>query len=527
MATYTLITDTHGYPWGQNFQVDFDLGDNTPSSTGTFQEAIHETKASAITLLGNHDTEYLLSHGYTYDEIIEEYGLQQYPKSLSGFNINSDVVFFGLNSTFGLHDFRIETSVLEKLAEKLESLPAGAKIAILTHVPLFPYDEAFGTCYGSMSDWKSGRWESQVENGILQLLKRYEEGETFTISGKDFTFKSGGQVVGCFCGHVHNSIKCYYKGFYMEAFKSNGANEYTTESNGNQAMYQPEIQKIVISGNTVNGKPFSTDEEDLDFNDNDINHTNMGKAYMNASSAYYQFNEGDGFTPRFYDGVYIGYTTDKEKKTNNLPNDNNGYYQVDDDIYINGSRRSATYVRFDAAGELRYYGSNSSTTSEIPNYQNSTVTFTTNSVNWEFEDGLLHSVAPVYAAGELFGKNGYSIRFDSNGYATGIWHNGSKYPDTDNGNWINVYNLRVYWRPFTDLSRDQWEGTGATPQIGITNMFSDGNCRINLARNGTTDDNWIPDRYNVFLRIVGENNKVYWLYDGRLTKLTDEKVGIS
>ena len=53
-ATYTVITDTHGYPWGPT-TADFDLGDNTNATELFFKEAIHSTNATKMTLCGNHD----------------------------------------------------------------------------------------------------------------------------------------------------------------------------------------------------------------------------------------------------------------------------------------------------------------------------------------------------------------------------------------------------------------------------------------------------------------------------------------
>ena len=52
--TYTVITDTHGYPWGSK-TADFDLGDNTPSTGVGFNEPIHPTVGARHRLFGNHD----------------------------------------------------------------------------------------------------------------------------------------------------------------------------------------------------------------------------------------------------------------------------------------------------------------------------------------------------------------------------------------------------------------------------------------------------------------------------------------
>ena len=541
MATYNVITDTHGYPWGNayNKTIHFDLGDNTPSYSSSFQEPIHNTAATGMVLLGNHDVEYRKklpnTSGNTYSDMIEQSGFFQYPKTLTNFNKSTDVVFFGLNTAYSIGDFRIEADVIEKMADAMTKLPSGTKVAVLTHVPLFKYHSSFGNCY-TQTEWAKwkGRWKTDVISGVLKLLNCYRNGGTFTsVSNKTYTFNGNGEVVGCFCGHIHNSIKCYYQGFYMEAFKTNGASEWTPNDQYNPAMYQPEISTINVVGNTVNNKPFIsansvfnenvTDANDWPYFENsDINTQSSGYVYGTNSSTYFRFVSSVNYSARFYNGVYVGYAPNKDK-SGLKPNSNNGYFELDNGTYLNGVGDTANYIRFDASGKLRYYGATADTVNEIDDYDKIQVSFTTNSINWIFNNGLLVSATPTYTNGDILGLNGYSIKFNNSGYAVAIQKDGATETHPAGSNWINVTRLTVYWRPFSDLTN--LDNTTKTPQIGITGTFGT-NTKIDLARSTNKGDNWIPNRYNVFIRIVGRDNHVYWLYDGRLITLTDTIVGI-
>ena len=73
-------------------------------------------------------------------------------------------------------------------------------------------------------------------------------------------------------------------------------------------------------------------------------------------------------------------------------NNNNGYWYLNN-VTLNGIGVSGvTHIRFDASGLLRYYsksGSGNNSFIEIPNYQNVTITFTTNNgYTWTFKNGL-------------------------------------------------------------------------------------------------------------------------------------------
>lgn len=63
----------------------------------------------------------------------------------------------------------------------------------------------------------------------------------------------------------------------------------------------------------------------------------------------------------------------------------------------------------------------------------------------------------------------------------------------------------------------------ATPQIGITGTFS-ALSKIDLARSTSSGANQISSADNVLMRVVGNNNAVIWIYNGKLTALTDQQV---
>ena len=54
IKTYTVVTDSHGYPFAMH-GADFDLGDNTEASTTYPTDIVHSTGALHMTLYGNHD----------------------------------------------------------------------------------------------------------------------------------------------------------------------------------------------------------------------------------------------------------------------------------------------------------------------------------------------------------------------------------------------------------------------------------------------------------------------------------------
>lgn len=520
MANYYVVTDTHGFPWGNNYSqaIDFDLGDNTPSTDASFVEDIHDTGAT-LTLIGNHDTVCLDPDDVTaYMDTILEYRADS--KAEKG---NEKVAFFGINVTREMYEFDITDNALSSLASKMEDLPSNVNVVILSHVPLFKSTTAMGDSYPNENDWVN--W-SKVETLISMLQAFNNQSSNYTLLNKSYNFNNGGRVIGCFSGHIHNHVKCYYKNIYMESFGTNGASEWTSSgSKSNSALYQPTIKVISIDlqNKKVNGQDYIHTGTSTSTQVISIENGYSGTAFGDAAIGPYAL--GDNYYPKFYQGAYVGYSYDDATQGIEKINNNDGYFSLGNGVNIPEINKTAKYIRFDAAGLLRYYSTTTKTNSafiEIPNYKTATITFTYNNVNWSFKNGLL-VYAAKFVSGTIYGKNNFSIVFDSNGYAKQINENGVKkdYPAGDN--WINIYNLRVFWRPFTDHSN--YDSTGNVPQIGITGTFGT-NTRIDLARSTTSGSNWIPNRYNVLIRVVGENNVVSWLYDGRLTNLTDSELGI-
>ncbi len=527
MAKYYLVTDTHGYPWGMTYAqtIDFDLGDNTPSTNSSFPEDVHDTGAEMV-LIGNHDTVVMSD-----DEIISHMNtVKEYRAYNRADKDYEKVVFFGINNVRGFADYDITDAALTSLASKMENLPSDVNVVILSHIPLFERTTAMGESYSSADEGNNNREQIEL---LMDLLNAFNDQDAnFSFLNHSYDLSNGGRVIGCFCGHVHNHIQCFYRGIYMEAFGTNGAAEWTSGgTKDNSGLYQPTLKEININltAQTVNGKNYiytgsATGTVNVTV-ENEYSGTSYGNTAIGPYTLQYKETNNNVYYPKFYKGAYIGYSNGVSTPGVVTPNrTSGGYYVLGDGVYISGLG-TVKYLRFDAEGLLRYYSTTTDSYiayEEIPHYKTANIQFVYNGTNWGFDNGLL-SYEAKYVAGTINGKNGYSIEFDSNGYAKQINLNGQKmnYPAGDN--WINVYNLRVFWRPFTD--HNNYDSTGNVPQIGITGTFGT-NTRINLGRSTTSGNNWIPNRYNVLIRVVGENNKVSWLYDGRLTDLTDAQLGI-
>ena len=61
------------------------------------------------------------------------------------------------------------------------------------------------------------------------------------------------------------------------------------------------------------------------------------------------------------------------------------------------------------------------------------------------------------------------------------------------------------------------------PQIGIIETFNP-NSKIDFARADYSGSNQISDPDKLLVRVVGDDGAVLWLYDGKLTTLTDQQV---
>ena len=122
---------------------------------------------------------------------------------------------------------------------------------------------------------------------------------------------------------------------------------------------------------------------------------------------------------------------------------------------------------------------------------------------------------------KVLGKNGYSIEFNSNGYAYRICKDGVPQTGLSNTeNWINVYNLRIFWSGMQDTT--DIFSIENTPQIGVDGPMSS-TSKINLGRSTASGENKLAGTSGLFVRIQGQDGS-YWIHDGRLTALTDENL---
>ena len=176
-------------------------------------------------------------------------------------------------------------------------------------------------------------------------------------------------------------------------------------------------------------------------------------------------------------------------------------------------------VWFDTKGRLRYAcasstDNNSASYKEIDNFDKITLNFKSNDILWKFQNGLFVSATPTYCSGTIKGKNGYAFEFNAEGVPTGISLNGSSGQDYGTGqNFVNYTDVKIY------------DGSSLIhitqiPQIGITGTFNSSS-KINLARADSNGVNRISSPNNLLLRVQDINGKGWWLYDGKLTTLTD------
>jgi len=420
-ATYTVITDTHGTPWGSRKAV-FDLGDNTKSQGGDtssfkYYEPVEDTSVyTEMTLLGNHDVAH---NANTSDGNIRK-GIQKFVDA------RHNMIFFGLDSADSHHYFSIDINDIISIGNMLQTTYLGWNVAILTHVPLFSKG------IGMEDAWT----ETRPNNAriLLDLLDAYQNSDKFTITedsgyphNYDFSNNKNngkqekGYVVGCFCGHIHRGIQIGRTAtydlqngvsladappynIYMESFVCNGEETWIKnngESDENSSWYHPEIQRIKIDFDkkTVNGHTYDCEKSD---NKHNINKTKT------LPSDYYK-NKAKGFLlmqsdwyPKFYlpksgdknhtlKGTYMGCSHGAdvipENSTLSQPRGGGNWIVSSGEIEINGNKKVATHIRFGADGRLRFYCNNGGET-EISNYKNANISFITNNVRWNFKGGL-------------------------------------------------------------------------------------------------------------------------------------------
>ena len=555
VVRYNVSTDTHNSPWGHRNGVNgttihFDLGDNTLGSAFREFDDPETMSVACMALRGNHDTAVL---GWDKDSVDSsgKYRLQMQTYR----DTANKIVFYGLD--VGLKNvgtLEIPTRQIDDLAEALSELESGWDVVILTHAPLFPsylassylqpdsLEWICGECWGrpgSESDQESYSWQAEEVIKVLNAFKTQGTYKSYNYASKN------GRVLGCFAGHIHNHVKCIYRGIAMEAFPTNGSDEWTkTDSYGNIGLYEPTLAYISINfdASTVNGQSFT---KDSGYNKMDkigeYYHAPSDCYYINKVSGYFKLNAGSTVYPKFYDGVYLGYS---DSTLDGTSFDNNGrhdrYWPLGTTVTltIGSSNVSARVLWFDANGRLRYYSNDTdfnnntpgkqyfqrSKYTEISNYRSVRVTFKANNVQWLFQNGLLVSVTPTYRSGSLKAKYGWGISFKEDGMAEGITQNGTNPQDFGAGqNYVNVTNIKIYdgttLKEITNM-----------PQIGITGSFKDASgslkddIKIDLARADYSGANQISSPDNLLIRVVGDDGAVMWLYNGKLTSLTDQQV---
>lgn len=568
VVRYYVTTDTHHTPWGYRNGVNgktihFDLGDNTLGCNPGELDDPEIMSATCMALRGNHDTSVW---GWNQNSVDENgnYRLQMQ----TYLDSTHKIAFFGLDvgmTTAGA--IEIPLRQIDDLAEALAELDEGWDVVVLTHAPLFPKNLneveltedsepwACGECWTRPTDSfdsngilnpVAGTYAAEADKvvDLLNKFRAHRSGDAYTyttLNGTKLSFTSNnGRVIGCFAGHIHNHVKCIYKGIAMEAFPTNGSDEWDKDKVGgyaNMGLYDPALSYININFNasTVNGQSFT---EEADYNKmmkvGEYHHDKDDCYYIDKAACYFKMQPNTTAHPKFYAGAYIGYSYSPLDGTDFGKNgraDRYWPFSATVTLTLGSNNVSARVIWFDANGRLRYYSnrtdfnnnvsgqkySDRAMYTEIPDYRSVRVTFKANNVQWTFQDGLLVSSVPVYKSGSFIGKNGYGITFGSNGVPKGITLNGGDPKDYGTGeNYINVTSIQIY--SGTDLKE-----LTATPQIGITGTFS-ALSKIDLARSTSSGANQISSADNVLMRVVGNNNAVIWIYNGKLTALTDQQV---
>ena len=536
---YYVTTDTHGYPWGFRHGVNgktihFDLGDNTAGCNLGDHDAEPETMALAteIALYGNHATTVLGNDA--------EKGLLKY------IDTANKIIFYGLDTGGNeISEVKIRRDQVADMAEELAGLSGSWDVVVLTHFPLFPCkNTAENSNWDCGYVWDKGKTEvdgyAQELFTLLHAFQAHSASVAFiTNKGVRCTFEStNGHVIGCFCGHIHAHVKCTYQNIPMESFSTNGSDEwsYNTEhGHANMGTYVPYENYININfqSMTVNGNSFQSPTAGY-FQRYDSYHDAANCYYLDKAVGPFKMRESGVNHPKFYAGTYIGYTNSPLNGTVFGSNKwDNRYWPFGTTVTltVGSSRVSARVIWFDTNGRLRYYSNDTDFNNdvsdkeywkakkytEIDQYKTARVTFKANNVTWTFQNGLLVSAVPTYCAGSLAGKNGYAIEFNANGVPTGISRNGSAGQDYGTGqNYVNYKDVKVY-------QGSELIHITQVPQIGITGRFTSSS-KIDLARADSNGANRITSPDNLLLRVVDVNDAVWWLYDGKLTTLTDQQV---
>ena len=390
--TYYVTTDSHGYPWGESkiSQAHFDLGDNTPSNYSGFLEAPHDPVSSNLIMrvLGNHDEAY-----YKRKSTPARPNLTlRKTWTLDG----KTICALGFNTATDQNSYDVSLSEILAAYNYLENGSAGMHVMVLTHNPLFEPSSYTGKCYDNTDfrywyEWGNNKTARET---IVDMLLAYRSSnqKSFNLNGTTYTFSKTGYVIGCFCGHIHNHVQCHYRGIYMEAFGTNGACEWrNTGSIPNAGLYTPPTYSFILNPTTceINGKDY--DNENSTAMTPAIANTNSGTGMGDGATGAITTDYKSSYYPKFRQSRYLGYS---EEPTPGVQfyNNNDGFWYVRG-ATLTGSGISGTveYIRFDAAGKLRYYsqtGHDKDDFSEIPGYNTKTIAFTANGYTWKFVNGL-------------------------------------------------------------------------------------------------------------------------------------------
>ena len=409
-VSYSVIADTHGYFTGYQ-EADFDLGDNTNTYPNPVSyEPVMATRARKLAILGNHDIAQLLVESgleiekndecpVTMPDSKEWRGLQEYS------DYRNKVWVFGVDTAKTFHYYVIPSRQIEQIASRLEELEADWDVILLTHPPIYPHRDNTGSCRkrwdrvdeslrNAENEPSSNFYKSPRD--ILRILSAFQENGKVAYNGKtyDYSDKVSNNVIGCFCGHIHKSVKCAvslseFDGeensskckIYMEAFTTNGSNEYTTENHHNPGMYIPDKCSIDIDfdNKTVNGTSYVNPEIDWV-----ISAENHGKPLCDLAVGEYSFSEKSNLIPKFWENKCIGWNVGSNK----LMIYGSNIHETEG-VFVEGLGKYVDYLRFSASGLLKYYVEKGETEQHIiPDYDKITLRFTaTNGVEWTFKNG--------------------------------------------------------------------------------------------------------------------------------------------
>lgn len=397
-VTYSVITDTHGYPNGY-MTADINLGDDTPTTKDAYLGDMVVPFSNWLYVLGNHDMAYN--------------GNQQ-----KGIRFSTDtghkVALIGFDSCKNFEEFEIPLAEIKEAAERMEALAPDWDILVATHIPLFDSAGQCGEC------WKGNRPVNTDE--LLKLLKAYRDHSTCTISGTTYSFKNQtGHVIGCFAGHVHNQIIYIKDNIYMETFYPNGGDYWDPfGSKHNCGLYQPAHNTIEINftNKTVNGYSFVSEVDRFDVYKGEP----PANYYSSQTLGWFKIHPSSslGAYPKFMsDGTYLGYSS---SASGGATENGTGVWNFygSNNVTVNGTVQSVNFIGFSGDGLLCRMGTSSSSMQKIPNYQTATISFVSNGILWRFVNGKYqHDRAQNY---KFMSSSGSYAVFDGQGYYLG-WSN--------------------------------------------------------------------------------------------------------